>query len=88
MEPRLQKAIQQISKAAALPAAEPVFVPMAAIAPPVISEGAESMRALANLARIVSGRPTAAGGSHELDGRPRERRDNERRLSRRGRDSG
>ena len=31
--------------------------------------------------------PTAGGGSHELDGRPRERRDNER-LPRRGRDSG
>ena len=39
---------------------------------------------------LERGRPalTAGGGSHERDGRPRERRDDERRLPRRGGDSG
>ena len=58
VKPQLQKAIQQISKAVAF-TPEPVAAAAAALAPP-INEGPESMRALASLARIVSGRPTAA----------------------------
>ena len=56
VKPQLQKAIQQINKAFT---PEPVAAPAAAVAPPM-NEGPESMRALASLARIVSGRPTAA----------------------------
>ena len=53
--PQLQKAIQQISKAAAPP--RPVFAAAPLAAP--AAEGPDSLRALANLARIISGRPTA-----------------------------
>ncbi len=54
VKPQLQKAFQQISRAAALPPAPPA-VPAATLT----AEGPDSLRALANLARIVSGRPTA-----------------------------
>jgi putative nucleotidyltransferase with HDIG domain len=54
VKPQLQKAIQQISRAATVPAA-PAAVPAATLT----AEGPDSLRALANLARIVSGRPTA-----------------------------
>jgi putative nucleotidyltransferase with HDIG domain len=56
VKPQMQKAIHQISRAAAIEAA-PAPVVTAAAAPP--AEGPDSLRALANLARIVSGRPTA-----------------------------
>lgn len=56
VKPQLQKAIQQITKAVSAPVApvapQPVVVPA--------NEGPESLRALANLARVVSGRPSAA----------------------------
>jgi putative nucleotidyltransferase with HDIG domain len=55
VEPQLQKAIQQITKAVAPVPVEPV---VAAAAP--IHEGPESLRALANLARVVSGKPSTA----------------------------
>ena len=54
VEPQLQKAIQQISKAVTAPA--PVVVLPTV---PLATDGPDSLRALANLARIVSGRPTA-----------------------------
>jgi len=54
VQPQLQKAIQQISRAAAAPIEPPAPAPAAA------TDGPESIRALAHLARIVSGRPTAA----------------------------
>ena len=56
VEPRLQKAIQQISKAVTAPAPPPFA---AAPAAPLATDGPDSLRALANLARIVSGGPTA-----------------------------
>ena len=56
VKPQLQKAIQQITKAIAPVAVEPVVTVAAA----PINEGPESIRALANLARVVSGRPTTA----------------------------
>jgi putative nucleotidyltransferase with HDIG domain len=56
VKPQMQKAIQQISRAAALPQ-RPVLVPMPAPAP--MTEGPDALRALANLARIVSGKPGA-----------------------------
>ena len=59
VKPQLQKAIQQITKAAASAAEEPAAPPVAPVAMPV-NEGPESLRALANLARVVSGRPTSA----------------------------
>lgn len=59
VKPQLQKAVQQISKAVAF-TPEPAAAPAAATLAPAINEGPESMRALASLARIVSGRPTAA----------------------------
>ena len=55
VKPQLQKAIQQITKAIAPVPVEPVVT----VAAP-INEGPESLRALANLARVVSGRPTTA----------------------------
>jgi len=56
VKPQLQKAIQQITKAIA-----PVPVePARAVAAAPFTEGPESLRALANLARVVSGRPTTA----------------------------
>jgi hypothetical protein len=51
----MQKAIQQISRAAAPPVLVAVPAPVAAPA----AEGPDALRALANLARIVSGRPAA-----------------------------
>ena len=58
VKPQMQKAIHQISRAAAL---EPVPAAVAAstsvTAPP--AEGPDSLRTLANLARIVTGRPSA-----------------------------
>ena len=59
VKPQLQKAIQQITKAVT---SVPEEMPVPA-APPVAAfanEGPESLRALANLARVVSGRPTSA----------------------------
>jgi putative nucleotidyltransferase with HDIG domain len=58
VKPQMQKAIHQINRAVAMDSA-PAPVPAAAAAAPV-AEGPESLRALANLARIVSGRPTAS----------------------------
>ena len=57
VKPQLQKAIEKISRAVAtdLP---PVATAVTPAAP--LNEGPESLRALANLARIVSGRPTTA----------------------------
>jgi putative nucleotidyltransferase with HDIG domain len=59
VKPTLQKALQQISKAVAsipaVPAADPA--PVAALP---IAEGPESLRALAHLARVLGGTPTAA----------------------------
>ena len=55
VKPQLQKAIQQISRAAASPVSIPVAAPVATSA----ADGPDSLHALANLARIVSGRPTA-----------------------------
>lgn len=55
VKPQLQKAIWQINKATAVP--PPALVPLPAPAP--AAEGPDALRALANLARIVSGRPTA-----------------------------
>jgi putative nucleotidyltransferase with HDIG domain len=59
VKPQMQKAIQLITKAAASTPAElkPV-APVPAALP--ANEGPESLRALANLARVVSGRPTSA----------------------------
>ena len=54
VEPQLQKAIQQISRAVTAPAPV-VVVPTV----PLATDGPDSLHALANLARIVSGRPTA-----------------------------
>ena len=56
VKPQLQKAIQQITKAIAPVPAEPVVTIVAA----PINEGPESLRALANLARVVSGKPSTA----------------------------
>ena len=56
VKPQLQKAIEKISKTVAMATPEPIVV----AAPPPASEGPESLQALANLARVVSGRPTAA----------------------------
>jgi putative nucleotidyltransferase with HDIG domain len=58
VKPQMQKAIQLITKAVA-PAPEAPIVPATLAAPP-INEGPESLRALANLARVVSGRPSSA----------------------------
>lgn len=56
VKPQLQKAIEKISKAVAKAQPEPAVAP----APVPVSEGPEALRALANLARVVSGRPTPA----------------------------
>ena len=58
VKPQLQKAIQQISRAARSAPVEPRRA--AAPSPRPSNEGPESLRALANLARIVSGRPSTA----------------------------
>jgi putative nucleotidyltransferase with HDIG domain len=62
VKPQLQKAIEKISKAVASAQPEPVAAPVVA-APIVVAatnDGPESLRALANLARVVDGRPTLA----------------------------
>jgi putative nucleotidyltransferase with HDIG domain len=57
VKPQLQKAIQQISLASSR---GPVAVPAAAVLPPPApAAGPASLRALANLARIVAGRPSS-----------------------------
>jgi putative nucleotidyltransferase with HDIG domain len=56
VKPQMQKAIQQINKSAAAIEAAPA--PLAAAAAAVPAEGPDSLRALVNLARIVSGRAT------------------------------
>jgi putative nucleotidyltransferase with HDIG domain len=55
VKPQLQKAIQQISRSAASPVLMPAPAPVAT----PVADGPDSLHALANLARIVSGRPTA-----------------------------
>ena len=56
VKPQLQKAIQQITKAAtSAPIPEPAPAPVGPV-----TEGPDSLRALANLARVVSGRPTTS----------------------------
>jgi putative nucleotidyltransferase with HDIG domain len=57
VKPQLQKAIQQITKAVTSAPVEQV-APQPVVVP--ANEGPESLRALANLARVVSGRPSAA----------------------------
>jgi GAF domain-containing protein len=57
--PQMQKAIQLITKAATVPA-EVKTIAAAPVAAAAVAEGPESLRALANLARVVSGRPTSA----------------------------
>ncbi len=59
VKPQLQKAIQQITKAVNS-APEPVVAPAAPAAIAPHAEGPESLRALANLARVVSGKPSVA----------------------------
>jgi putative nucleotidyltransferase with HDIG domain len=56
VKPQMQKAIHQINRAAAIEAPAPA--PAAASAPPP-ADGPDSLRTLANLARIVAGRPSA-----------------------------
>ena len=58
VKPQMQKAIHQINKAAAAIDAAPALVSAVASAMPP-AEGPDSLRTLANLARIVSGRPSA-----------------------------
>ena len=58
VKPQLQKAIQLITKAVNS-APEPLPVPIAPVAT-AHAEGPESLRALANLARVLSGKPTTA----------------------------
>jgi putative nucleotidyltransferase with HDIG domain len=57
VKPQLQKAIQQITKAVTSASLAPVAPPPAVVP---ATDGPESLRALANLARVVSGRPSAA----------------------------
>jgi len=59
VKPQLQRAIQQISRAAVQAAPAPVAVPAAVPAAALAAEGPDSLAALANLVRIVSGRPSA-----------------------------
>jgi len=58
VKPQLQKAIEKISKAVASVEAQPIAPVVAA--PIYPNEGPESLHALANLARVVSGHPTTA----------------------------
>jgi putative nucleotidyltransferase with HDIG domain len=58
VKPQLQKAIQQITRAAG-PVPHAVEPP-AAPAPVAAAEGPESLHALANLARVVAGKPATA----------------------------
>jgi putative nucleotidyltransferase with HDIG domain len=55
VKPQMQKAIHQINRAAA---ADVATMPVAVPAPPP-ADGPDSLRTLANLARIVTGRPSA-----------------------------
>jgi hypothetical protein len=56
VKPQLQSAIDKINRAVTSARPEPVAAP----APVPASDGPEALRALANLARVVSGRPTSA----------------------------
>lgn len=60
VKPQFERAIQKINKAVASADVQPSAAVATAEPMPVASEGPESLRALANLARIVSGRPTTA----------------------------
>jgi putative nucleotidyltransferase with HDIG domain len=65
VKPQLQKAIDKISKAVAqveAAASMPAPLVVAPVVPsaPLAYEGPESLRALANLARVVSGKPSTA----------------------------
>lgn len=63
VKPQLQKAIEKISKAVATvdsPAVAAVPVIPPADTPVPVAEGPDSLRALANLARVISGRSTSA----------------------------
>jgi putative nucleotidyltransferase with HDIG domain len=64
VKPQLQQAIEKISKAVASAQPAPVLAAVPELLPephPIAaSEGPESLRALANLARIMSGKPTGA----------------------------
>jgi putative nucleotidyltransferase with HDIG domain len=57
VKPQMQKAIHQINRAAAIEAAPVPAAPVPAAAPQ--AEGPDSLHTLANLARIVTGRPSA-----------------------------
>ena len=57
VKPQLQKAIQQITRAAHSIPAEPAPLPQPI---PPAADGPESLRALANLARVVGGKPSTA----------------------------
>lgn len=64
VKPQLQKAIDKISRAVAqveatAAAPPPVVEPVMTAAPPAY-EGSESLRALANLARVVAGKPSTS----------------------------
>jgi putative nucleotidyltransferase with HDIG domain len=59
VKPQLQKAIQQITRAVTSVHDEPATPDAAPLAMPA-NEGPESLRALANLARVVSGKPSVA----------------------------
>jgi len=58
VKPQLERAIQKISKASLELSAEAAAPPPPAPLP--VNEGPESLRALANLARVMSGKPSAA----------------------------
>ena len=57
VKPQMQKAIHQINRAAAIAAPAAVAASVPAAAAP--AEGPDALRTLANLARIVAGRPSA-----------------------------
>jgi putative nucleotidyltransferase with HDIG domain len=59
VKPQMQKAIQQINRSAAAIESTPAPMAVAPAPAPAPAEGPDSLRTLANLARIVSGRATA-----------------------------